>query len=167
MTNKLPVVGKRYKSKEYDGIFVVSRIANSYTYIKQIKEVEYASHSPSEFLNYYEEILENGTQSHSETKTRICPVCKIDYSGLDPSHYCSPDCQVDAERLAEAMKSDEVKEAMEFLRLETNLFEKVEEILDERLTNTLKVHYKHLASATKNLLNALDKQFANNDYPST
>lgn len=59
----------------------------------------------------------------------------------------------------ETKLNPEVKEAMEFLRLETNLFEKVGEVLDKRLINILKLHHKHLAIASKNLLNALDKQF--------
>lgn len=186
MTNKLPVVGKRYRDiasndkylcvsifGEYKNFVVLNRDENKRT--PWTKELVYLP----DFFEFFEELPED----RAETKQSQRCECgyKISTGGMFLGSCNSTPCSRklnteprnakivgfdDSSKGGEPFYitkddlSPEVKKAIEFLRLETNLFEKVGEVLDERLINTLKLHHKHLAIASKNLLNALDEQFA-------
>jgi len=86
MTNKLPVVGKRYRNNsskaEYECVFVYYRsnqcVLNCQTSGLWIQYM-------ATFFEHFEELLDSNSQETEEVQIRHCLACGVDYSGC---HYC-------------------------------------------------------------------------------
>jgi hypothetical protein len=136
MTNKLPVVGKRYRLRNYKAE-VINVDSEGVTYLQGDKEYwDFLD----DFRDYFEELPEDKAETKPETKSHI----SVDFAkeGSDKTFYTF---------VKNAELSPEVKEAIIKAKRELN---------KDRFTSYLVLSdFLKIEAVLSNLLNALDKQF--------